>query len=183
MSDDCEGSVSNMLGGLKAGGNVDVLARELWGRYFDRLVRLARARLAATPRGPSDEEDVALCVFDSFVRGAVGGRFPLVADREDLWKLLVTITARKVSNLRRHEGQLKRGGGRVVTGAELVRGEPGGGDPLARVAASEPTPEFAAAFIDELRSRFGELRDESLRVTALLRMEGHSNEEIAAALD
>ena len=36
---------------------------------------------------------------------------------------------------------------------------------------------------DEYRRLFGSLADESLRVVALLKLEGHSNEEIAQSLD
>jgi len=54
---------------------------------------------------------------------------------------------------------------------------------MAEIADVEPTPALAAALIDEVRQRFDELPDETLRVTALLRMEGYANEEIAKALD
>ena len=57
MPDD-EGSVTRWLGGAKAGD--EAAARELWRRYFETLVRLARARLRASPRAAEDEEDVAL---------------------------------------------------------------------------------------------------------------------------
>jgi hypothetical protein len=38
----------------------DDAVQKLWGRYFDRLVHRARARLRAAPRRPADEEHVAL---------------------------------------------------------------------------------------------------------------------------
>src|SRR4051812_26315558 len=44
--------------------------RELWQRYFARLVALARQRLRGAPRRAADEEDVALSAFDSFCRNA-----------------------------------------------------------------------------------------------------------------
>jgi DNA-directed RNA polymerase specialized sigma24 family protein len=46
-----------------------------------------------------------------------------------------------------------------------------------------PIPEFAAEVVDEYRRPFGSLSDESLRVVALLKLEGHSQEEIARRLD
>ena len=78
---------------------------------------------------------------------------------------------------------MKRGGGRVIGASDYAAGDPGGEDPLAQVAGTEPSPELAAVLIDEIRKRFADLPDESLRVVALRRMEGHSNAEIAAELD
>ena len=54
---------------------------------------------------------------------------------------------------------------------------------MAQVVGNEPTPEFAAMLTDEYRRLFGRLSDESLRVVALLKLEGHSNDEIAKGLD
>ena len=68
------GSVTYWIERLKAGE--PAAAQQLWEGYFDRLVRLARARLAAAPRRAADEEDAALSAFDSFCRGAEQGRFP-----------------------------------------------------------------------------------------------------------
>lgn len=182
MVADGENSVTHWVNDLKAGDRGEA-ARLLWHRYFERIARLAQARLRAVARGPADGEDVALSVFDSFFRGAAEGRFPRLADRDDLWKLLTSIAQRKAANHRRREGQLKRGGGRVVGAGDYAAGDPGGEDPLAQVIGREPSPELAAALIDEIRRRFADLPDESLRVVASRRMEGHSNAEIAAELD
>ena len=54
----------------------------------------------------TDAEDAALSVFDSFCDGAARGRFPQLVDRDDLWRLLVTITTYKVTDhARRHGGR------------------------------------------------------------------------------
>ena len=65
---------------------------------FDRLVHLARAHLKSSLRRVADEEDVAICAFNSFCRGAEQGRFPKLDDSTDLWRVLVTITERKAIN-------------------------------------------------------------------------------------
>src|SRR5438094_814018 len=70
-------------------------------------------RLCEAPRRAADEEDVALSAFDSFCDGVAQGRFPQLTDRDDLWHVLVTITARKALQLIRHEQRQKRGGGAV----------------------------------------------------------------------
>ena len=135
------GSVTHWLDGLRA--REAGAARKLWEAYFQRLVELARARLRAVPRRAADEEDVALSVFDSFCRGAEQGRFPRLEDRHDLWQLLVMITARKAVDLARHEGRVKRGGGKVQDEA-LLRQDPAGPQGLPHVVGREPSPEFAA---------------------------------------
>jgi DNA-directed RNA polymerase specialized sigma24 family protein len=71
-------------------------AQILWEKYFDRLVRYARRKLDGMPCRAADEEDVALSAMHSFCRGMVNHRFDDAINRDNLWKLLVTITARKV---------------------------------------------------------------------------------------
>src|SRR5436309_4156959 len=95
------GSVTTWVGRLRAGDGA--AAQRLWERYFRRLVGLARERLRGLRRRAADEEDVALSAFDSFCRGVGQGRFPRLDDRNNLWELLVVITARKAIDLRQHE--------------------------------------------------------------------------------
>ena len=182
MTSEGGGSVTHWIGELQA-GEMDDAARRLWGRYFERLAHLARLRLRSKPRGPADEEDVALSVFDSFFEGIAVGAFPELGDRDDLWRLLVTITARKAANQIRREYQLKRGGGRVLGEAVLEGIDPDAGRALAQVVGDEPSPEFAAMVAEEFRLRLEGLKDDSLRQVALMRMEGYANEEIAARLE
>ena len=177
-----DGSVTHWLGALEGGDAA--AAQRLWERYFDRLVRLARAKLGAMPRGAADEEDVALSAFHSFCQGAARGRFPRLDDRDNLWRLLVTITARKALDQVRHQARQKRGGGRMLIGSAQAGGEDDtDGAGLEQVVGQEPTPQFAAMVADECRRLLAALGDETLRQVALLRMEGYSDEEIAARVD
>jgi DNA-directed RNA polymerase specialized sigma24 family protein len=180
MTDD-DGSVTKWIDELRC-GDAESASRKLWERYFDRLARLARSKLGTTSRGSADEEDIALSVFESFFRAIAAGRFAALDGRDDLWRLLVTITARKASNRRRDAWRRNRGG-------DWVTGQPGAGtvpvedDFLAQVIGAEPDPELAAMVTDEYRRLFGSLADESLRVVALLKLEGYSNDEIARSLN
>src|SRR5438874_663123 len=115
-----EGSVSHWIAQLRAGDHR--AAQELWERYFQRLVGLARKKLRDTPRRSADEEDVALSAFGCFCRGAEQGRFPRLSDRDDLWHLLVTITVQKAIDHIRRECRHKRGGGAVPGGSGGVTG-------------------------------------------------------------
>src|SRR5215831_9625648 len=103
-----EGAITAWLGKLVGGDRQ--AAEHLWRRYFHRLVGLARNKLRDAPRRVADEEDVALSAFDSFCRRAEKGDFPDLTDREGLWALLLTITARKAFHLVRDQQRLKRGG-------------------------------------------------------------------------
>ncbi len=156
-------------------------AQKLWERYFRRLVGLARKKLRAAPRRAADEEDVALSAFDSFCRGAEQDRFPQLHDRLDLWQLLVLITARKALDLAQHERRQKRGGGAVLDEAALPRlADSSAQEGLEQFEAPEPTPAFAAQVAEECRRLLERLDTPELRSVALLKVEGYSNEEIAA---
>src|SRR5260370_27999503 len=103
------GSVTYWIGQLKAGDAA--AAQPLFERYFAQLVRLARARLQGNPGRTEDEEDAALSAFDTFCRGAEQGKFPQLRDRNNLWRLLGVITARKgIDQVQRARTQ-KAGGG------------------------------------------------------------------------
>jgi DNA-directed RNA polymerase specialized sigma24 family protein len=172
-----EGSVTRWLGQLQAGD--DAAVQQLWQRYFKLLVGLARKRLAETPRRAADEEDVALSAFDSFCRNAEAGRFPSLTNRDSLWRLLVVITARKVAHLKRDETRQKRGG---EVGPSDQADDSSAGPALEQVLSREPTPEMAAQVAEECRRLLATLRDPELEAVAILRMEGHSVEEIGTKL-
>jgi DNA-directed RNA polymerase specialized sigma24 family protein len=182
MSTEGDGSVTRWIGDMKAGG--DSAAQHLWERYFDRLVHLARARLRSARRAGAveDEEDAALSAFDSFCRGATAGRFPQLADRDELWRLLVVITVRKaLAQLHRQRAQ-KRGGGRLAGESALIGADTAEGGGLDRLAGDEPGPELAAMVVDEYRRLRAGLRTEALRQVLDLRLEGYTREEIAQRL-
>ncbi len=166
-----DGSVTRWVDELQAGD--PAAAQQLWERYFHRLVGLARKKLHGAPRRVADEEDVALSAFDSFCRNAEQGRFPQLADRDGLWRLLVVLTARKASHVVRDQGRLKRGGGTVGDEEGSLLGE---------VLSREPSPEFAVEVAEQCRGLLARLGDRQLESVALWRMEGYSVEEIAGRL-
>jgi DNA-directed RNA polymerase specialized sigma24 family protein len=183
MPMDNGGSVTRWIGGLKTGDAA--AAQALWERYFDRLVRLARKRLASQPGGVEDEEDAALSAFDSFCAGLTRGRFTELGDRDDLWKLLVVITARKAAAQRDRRLALKRGGAysRVDRAHSRAIGvTEQGDDVLAHLIGQEPTPEFAAMVAEETQSLLARLGDDQLLQIALDRMAGYTTNEIADRL-
>jgi RNA polymerase sigma factor (sigma-70 family) len=177
MSD--PGSVTLWISQLKAGDAA--AAQPLWENYFRQLVARARSRLAGSPRRAADEEDVAQSAFASFCRAAAQGRFPRLHDRHDLWQLLVRITDHKALDVIRDERRLRRGGGKVLDEAALAAGRVSdAGVPMAQVIDQEPSPAFAALLAEEYRRLLDLLGDAELQRLAVLKMEGHTVEEIAA---
>jgi RNA polymerase sigma factor (sigma-70 family) len=166
--------VTRWISALKVGDQA--AASGLWESYFRRLVGLARARLHDVPRQVADEEDVALSAFDSFCRRARAGQFRSLHDRDDLWQILALITARKAIDLRTYVGRQSRGRGRIRSLNELTR------EGLETLGGDEPTPELAAQFVEEFRRLMEQLGDPSLRSVAALKLEGYTNDEIAARL-
>src|SRR6185295_16760269 len=136
--------------------------------YFERLVLLARGRLQNLPGMAAYDEDVALRSFFSLCQRVKDPARPLhLASRDDLWRLLATRTiSRAIDLIRRH------------------RPEEGADDhDVKQLIAREPTPEEAAEMADECRRLLGLLTEPELRQIALWKVEGHTNEEIAARLN
>jgi DNA-directed RNA polymerase specialized sigma24 family protein len=171
-------SVSAWIEQLQSGDREAV--QKLWGRYFSRMVTLARNRLRGRPRRAADEEDVALSAFDTFCRRAEEGRFPDLHDRDGLWRLLFTLTERKAAGLARYEGRQRRGGGATVGEADLAGPADSAVGGLDAFAGREPTPEFVALLTDEFEARLGSLGTDELRAIALAKLEGLTTDEIVA---
>ncbi len=158
-------------------------AQQIWERYYEQLVRLADRKLGSGARRVSDEEDVALSAMHSFFRGATAGRFPQLDDRHDLWKLLVTITARKAIAHQRRRCRQKRGGGTVRGESVFRRADDSDAPGINDVLGQSPTPQFAAQINEECARLLECLDDESLRDIALRKLEGYSNGEIAEQMN
>jgi DNA-directed RNA polymerase specialized sigma24 family protein len=124
---------------------------------------LARKLLGNAPLGAADEEDVALSAFNSFCVRAAEGKFPVLEDRDDLWKILATITVRKASRLARRE--------RRRQGADV--------EAMEDFSDHGPGPELAVISKQELRRLFDLLEDEQLRLVAYCKLEGETNSQIA----
>jgi DNA-directed RNA polymerase specialized sigma24 family protein len=155
-------------------------AQRIWDRYFRRLVNLARKKMQGRRLGIADEEDVAISALDSFCRNAREGRFPQLADGDGLWRLLVVITARKAAHLLRDQGRQKRSGGR---GTYSGPSDSSGNQPaLDQLIGNEPSPEFAAQVAEEYE-RLLSLLDDDQRAIAIAKLEGLTNEQIAARLN
>ena len=133
-------------------------------------------------RAVSDEEDVALSAFHSFCEGVGRGQFPRLADRDDLWRLLATITTRKVICSLRHQTRQKRGGGNVLGESALTDANVTGTEGMAQFLSREPTAEAAIEFAEARDRLFDRLADPTLKFIALRKLEGRTSDEVAAEL-
>ena len=170
------GTITLLIDEVRAGKSV--AASKLWQRYYEQLLRLARQKLRSAPKRVSDEEDVVLVAFDAFLRGVEQGRFPKLEDRDDLWQILVMLTARKAANQLKHQQRRKRGAG-DVRGESIFLSTDGEQQGLDQLAGIEPSPEFAGQVGEECRLLLDTLGNENLRAVAIAKMEGRTNSEIA----
>jgi RNA polymerase sigma factor (sigma-70 family) len=173
---DGPGSVTVWLDRLKEGADRDEAVARLWERYFTRLVAQARQHLRGR-RATGDEEDAALSAFDGFVRAVEAGRFPRLGDRDDLWQVLLMMTANRARNAVRDGNRRKRGGGRVAHGIAGTDSEAG-----VQLPSPEPDPAEAVALAEGAERLLEALSDPGLRQVAVLRLEGETVREIAARL-
>jgi RNA polymerase sigma factor (sigma-70 family) len=159
-------SITRLIRAVQDGSSSAV--RPLLAAYFDRLVHLAGKRLQNLPGLAGYDEDLALRSFHSVYQRLRDPTRPLdLAGRDDLWRLLATRTiSRAIDLIRRHRP-----------------GEAPGEQDVTGLLAREPTPEEAAEVADECRRLLDALPEPELRQVALWKVEGYTNEEIAARLD
>jgi DNA-directed RNA polymerase specialized sigma24 family protein len=169
---DEQGSVTRWLFDLLDGD--DRAAGQVWDRYFDRLASLAQRQMKSRSWGGVDGEDVALSALDSFLQRRAEGDYPRLRDRDELWKLLTLITRRKAINAMRHELARRRGGGRRIAEFDV-----------SQFFDAAPTAADTAEVLDEARRLLDVVLargEPNLRAFALGKLEGFSNDDLAARL-
>jgi RNA polymerase sigma factor (sigma-70 family) len=174
------GSISCWIDEVKNGD--DQAAHALWDRCFPVLVEVARRKLRTIPRTAFDEEDVALSALDSFFCAAAKGRFPNLADRESLWRLLSRITQRKAIDRLRHHLTQKDGRGKVICATDCYAELEAINLAVGQASDKASSEVFANMLIDDCLNALNTLEDPQLRNLAYAKMEGHTNEEIANQL-
>src|SRR5215831_19156169 len=149
-------------------------ADELFRRYTNRLVLLARSRLPGKLAQRTAAEDVVQSVYRVFFSRAREGRYDLERGG-DLWRLLVTITLHKLHHQVDRSTTAKRDLGREQNfGSE---------DSLlglqAHLQSHEPSPVEAIALADQLEQTMRRLEPFQRRILEL-RLQGFNVEEVAA---
>ena len=183
---DSHGSVTRLIHDLRHDDPAvrDRAARLVWERYFRNLLALARKHLSRRIRRREDEHDVLQSMVRSFCRRHQRGEYTLDG-RDDLWGLLVTITLCKTRNAAlRHRCQ-RRDVGREQDALSSTLGDAPAALPwaLEQMEADEPTPAEAALLYEALERRLQRLAEPELRQIALRKLEGFTNQELAALFD
>jgi DNA-directed RNA polymerase specialized sigma24 family protein len=175
MCDD--GSITVLIHSYRQGETAEDAAQQLFQRYFSKLERVARAKIAGLRLHDRDEQDVALNVMYEFFSAIRKGRFPRLDDRDDLWQVLIMILERRVIDIWRKKPE-------PVCGESAISSPTGDGSQcggIGMVPSFDPTPETVILLEEVLRRRLEQL-PEGLRQVAIWRQEGHSNAEIAELL-
>ena len=149
-------------------------ANELFRRYADRLVSLARSRLSAKLARRVDPEDVVQSAYRSFFADARAGRYDLQRGG-DLWRLLVAITLHKLQDQVAHHTAEKR----TIESEQSFGNEDSLFYLQGHVLSREPSPLEAVALVDEMEQLMRGL-DPAQRRMLEMRLQGYNLDEIAA---
>jgi DNA-directed RNA polymerase specialized sigma24 family protein len=158
---------------VRAGNDAAVQSLHRW--VYDTLLAVARGKLNGRAPGWADEEDVALSAFRSFCQRAADGQFPALKERQEVRRLLITITSRKANALLRHHNRKRR---RPKTSEDFGQGTRGG---LEDLPGKDQPPELAVVIAEECQRLLDQL-DEPLQQIAIMKMEGYTDGEIAEKL-
>lgn len=183
-----QGTKGHFVTGENAEENsVDLLARwkdgdesaatELFDRYVNRLVGLARSRLSERMKRRVEPEDIVQSAYRSFFRKAGDDRYTLEKSG-DLWKLMAAITVSKVRGQVEFHTAKKR---HVYDEASI-----GANDSGYRVAPTavthDPTPDDAAQVVEELQNVLEKL-DPLQRQILELALQNKSVDEISPLVE
>ncbi len=161
-----EDSITSWISAVRS-GNAEA-AERLWSRYFRDLMIQARLRMSNIPKAAYDEEDAALSTFYVLWQKLENGSYSEVADRHDLWNLMLTMLVRKISHRAKYQSAAKRA--HWSHGVEQLSLE-----------------ELPATSVQELSQNCLELiaalNDPHLERVAILKFEGYTNDEIALTLN
>ncbi|MFM9962607.1 MAG: ECF-type sigma factor [Planctomycetaceae bacterium] len=172
------GSVTNWLRQIERGE--DDAARHLWDRFSPELHRIAKQRLRRLKnRDFVDEEDIVSSAFASFCLSARNGDFEQVADRSELLGLLIVITLRKSGQRIQYATAMKRGLDQHLDQDAMKLAA---GSELQRLVQDSDCPATKMMLAEDAEILLARLPNGEHRAVAVMRLAGHTNEEIAVEL-
>lgn len=148
-------------------GKDEDAAYDLYFRYAQRLIHLARQKMPGDLATRLDPEDIVQSVFRTFFRRASAGQYD-VPEGEELWKLLLVIALNKL----RSQGAFHRAGKRDVQKTSALMPEQ---ESTKQGLDAELAKQFLQMSIDEVVSKL----PEASRMIVRLRIEGYEMQEIA----
>ena len=161
-----------LIAAFKAGD--ESAARELFDKYCEQLMRLAKKRIGQRMTSRVDPEDVLQSAFRTFFTHVRNDDFSF-EQADDLFKLLVRLTVHKTLRQIAYHRAAKRN-------PELEIGH--GSDAhelLQQIASESPSPEVEVALVDEFERFVGQLPPLDREVLGL-KLQGFTTVEIAEKL-
>ena len=126
-----------------------------------------------------DGEEIAASAMYALVDGLQRQNFQSLANRDELWQLLVTIAANKASNNRKYHDRQKRGGGKVHGLSGFERDGKRNYENCDKFIQREDDPAAMVELEQTCQEMLRQLPDDTYRKIALMRMAGYDNEEMA----
>lgn len=167
------GSITRLIPHLYEGDACAI--QQIWQRYIGRVEGVVRPIVCGLAPGAGNEEDVAQSAFRAFFDAAANNEAVQLESRDELWRLLVTISRRKAIDLVRRELRDRRGG--------KARHLPKGLDNVTAQTASPSEITELQDLLDHLMLALETTGDDKLKTVAVMRLEGMSTQEIAVELN
>ena len=158
-------------------GGDESAADLLWQHCFVRVVAFARRRMSGGPPSLADEEDIALSAMKSLCVGLRAGRFESLDGDDGLWRLLLVIASRKISDQVNYNTRQKRNVNRLESSNNVAAEAH-----VRSLLCQQPTPDAEAEITEQLHTLLQTLERDDLKQVALMKMDGYTNEEIARKL-
>jgi len=149
-------------------------AKELFDKYCERLMRLAKRRIGQRMASRFDPEDVIQSAFRTFFKRVKNDEFTFEQE-EDLFKLLVRLTVRKTLRQVVHHGAAKRSPMNEMNDASEDS------QLLAQVAGNVPAPDVEVALLEQFEQLMESLSPMERQVVEM-KMQGFTTVEIAEKL-
>lgn len=175
---DTNGSVTNWLRAMEEGD--EDAAQQLWERYSGDMLGVARRRMRRLKqRDIVDEEDIVVSAFAAVCLAARKGQLASVLNRTDLWGLMVVSTLQKIGQRVQYSEAQKRQPDKLIRQAD---GLDEFGSRMERLVSDADGPASEAMHADRMEQLLARLSNPDLRAVAVLRLAGHTNDQIAAEL-
>ncbi|WDI41470.1 sigma-70 family RNA polymerase sigma factor [Bremerella sp. P1] len=147
----------------------------VWERFQGRLRRFLERRMPNNLQVHTNASDVMQSAFLSLWRYLEKQEGTISLGDEELWRILVTIAKRKLSDKWRKLHAKKRGEGRVVTATDLEIERQASFDQFVLKEMDHEVSDI----LDEITGKL----EEECQVIASMRLAGMTNAEIASALN
>jgi RNA polymerase sigma-70 factor (ECF subfamily) len=157
---------------FKAGS--ESAATDLFDRYCEKLMGLARRRIGQRMASRIEPEDVIQSAFRTFFTRVRNNEFTFEGE-SDLFKLLVRLTVNKTLRQIAHHRAAKRDPGK-----EAAQGSTAD-DVMRNLTVEEPTPDVEVALLDQFEQFLSRLTAFDRKVLEM-KLAGHTTAEIATEM-